>query len=113
MGGADCGGICLPDIIVCPLILCEEGSCENGFANGPDGCPTCACEPDPEPEPCHIGGCSSELCVGPDDPDISICIEQPWTECLALTQCGNFGLEGSCGWEHNDDFIECLATHGL
>jgi hypothetical protein len=117
LGGADCGGVCVPDTDACPdaATLWQQGCplfCENGFATGDDGCLTCSCA-EPEPEPCHVGGCSSELCVGPDDPDISICIFQPWTECLSLTECGNFGTSGSCGWEPNPAYIDCLASHGL
>lgn len=110
-GGADCGGICVD---ACEPVLCEL-FCENGFAKDKEtGCEVCECASDPEPvEDCHVAGCSGELCVGPDGPDVSICIFSPWYTCLSLTSCGNFGPEGACGWEQTPEFVECLESFGL
>jgi eight-cysteine-cluster-containing protein len=84
LGGADCGGVCIVD---------EP-------------------EPEPEPEQCKVAGCSSEMCVPPDGPDFSICIFQPWYACLELTECGNFGDEGACGWQPTPEYLACLASFG-
>ena len=69
-------------------------------------------EPEPEPE-CEVAGCSAELCVGPEGPHFSICIFAPWYECLAHTQCGSFGPEGSCGWEPTPAYVACLESHSM
>lgn len=112
-GGADCGGMCIDEKPACGEVLCAL-FCENGFQTDENGCEICACNPDPEPEPeCHVAGCSAELCVGPEGPDFSICIAQPWTTCLSLTECGNFGAGGSCGWEPNAEYLDCLADFGM
>jgi hypothetical protein len=108
-GGADCGGICV-DGPACDPVLCEL-FCEDGFATDENGCEICSCN-EPPPEECHVAGCSSELCVGPDGPDFSICIFQPWYVCLDQTTCGNFGPDGACGWEQNPEYLECLASFG-
>jgi hypothetical protein len=113
LGGADCGGICVPDPDEpqCQPVLCEL-FCEHGFATDDDGCEVCSCAEPPEPEPCHIGGCNGELCVGPDAPDVSICIALPEAACFPLSTCGNFGPGGECGWEPTDEFIECMSSIG-
>jgi hypothetical protein len=96
----------------CQPVLCAL-FCEHGFETDENGCEVCSCvEPDPEPEPCHVGGCNGELCVGPDDPDVSICIALPWSHCFNQTSCGNFGPDGQCGWEQTDEFAECMAEFG-
>jgi hypothetical protein len=108
--GKFCGGIAgfpCPDGQVCVDDPNDDCDPENGGAD-------CGgvCVPAPEPEPCHVAGCSDELCVGPDGPDASICIAQDWYVCLELTQCGNFGDGGACGWEPNAEFTACMAAHG-
>jgi hypothetical protein len=42
LGGADCGGMCVPDTGGCPPVMCTL-FCANGFKKGPDGCPICSC----------------------------------------------------------------------
>jgi eight-cysteine-cluster-containing protein len=105
-GGADCGGICVPPK-ECEPVACNL-FCEFGFAVDETGCEICECAPDPEQPACHVAGCSGELCVGPDGPDVSICIYQPWYECLELTKCGNYGVDGGCSWDPNEAFQACL-----
>jgi eight-cysteine-cluster-containing protein len=97
----------------CPPVFCTL-FCEHGFVKGDDGCDVCECaEPEPEPGACKVAGCSAELCVAPEGPDFSICIFEPWYECLAHTQCGTFGPEGSCGWEPTPAYVACLESHGM
>jgi hypothetical protein len=109
-GGADCGGICV-DGPECQPVLCEL-FCEHGFQTDEDGCEVCSCNPPPAEDECHTAGCSGELCVGPDGPDFSICIFQAWYVCLDLSTCGNFGPSGSCGWDPNPEYLECLTSFG-
>jgi hypothetical protein len=114
LGGADCGGVCVTDPDpdpACGDVLCAL-FCENGFATDEDGCAICQCAEDPLPEPCHIGGCNGELCVGPDGPDASICIALPEAACFSLSTCGNNGPNGACGWDMNEEFLECMASVG-
>jgi hypothetical protein len=112
-GGADCGGICVPAPDECQPVLCAL-FCEDGFVTDDDGCEICQCaEPEPEPEPCQVGGCNGELCAGPDDPLFSICIALPEAPCYALSSCGNFGAEGSCGWEPTQEFVDCMSSFGI
>lgn len=142
-GGADCGGVCVPEPTECGEVMCalyceygfqtnEQGceicscneapkceplacklDCEHGLAQDENGCDICECADAPTPpEECQVGGCSGELCVGPEGPGISICIYEPWYECLALSKCGNYGEDGACGWKPTAAFKECLAQHG-
>lgn len=113
LGGADCGGICVLDEPEeeCGEVLCAL-FCENGFQTDENGCEICECADEPELEPCHIGGCNGELCVGPDGPDVSICIALPEAACFPLSTCGNNGPNGECGWEMNDEFVECMTNIG-
>ncbi len=109
-GGADCGGMCV-DAPECPPVVCAL-FCEHGFETDENGCEICSCNEPPEEEACHTAGCSGELCVGPDGPDFSICIFQPWYVCLDKSTCGNFGPDGACGWEQTPEYLECLASFG-
>lgn len=98
----------------CPPVSCAL-FCEHGFVTDDDGCEICECaEPEPEPvDECEVAGCSGELCVGPEGPHFSICIFEPWYECLAHTQCGSFGPEGTCGWEPTPAYVACLESHSM
>jgi eight-cysteine-cluster-containing protein len=97
----------------CAEVMCAL-FCEHGFETDEKGCEICKCaEPEPEPTQCVAAGCSGELCVGPEDPPFSICIWQPWYECLAHTQCGAFGPQESCGWEPTPAYTACLESHGM
>ena len=90
-------------------------------ADCPDG-ESCQCLPDPDcpacavcwfgcapkaPTECMVSGCSGEVCAA--ESWNSICIWEPWYECLKLTECGNNGPGGSCGWEPNEEFLDCMA----
>ena len=59
-----------------------------------------------EPAKCMPTGCSGEICA--DMEMMSTCDMEPWYICLELTTCGNFGDDGSCGWEPNVDYLACL-----
>ena len=94
---------------------CIDAECVGG---GPD--PACASNADcpgdllcvngvcvqPPPSECVVSGCSGEICA-PAALD-SICLWEEWYVCLEFTKCGNYGPGGSCGWQDNDAYLECL-----
>lgn len=91
----------------CTFAACEAASdctieekCEDGF-----------CVPDVDNRPpvtCVETGCSGEICS--EEPMDSACVERVEHECLVLTTCGAFGPDGTCGWEQNDAYLDCLAA---
>jgi hypothetical protein len=66
----------------------------------------CGCEAEPA-TPCRVGGCSSQLCVGPGDPDVSTC---EWLEQYACYRTATCELQasGRCGWTATDELRRCL-----
>jgi eight-cysteine-cluster-containing protein len=117
-----CYGYCVepkPEPIPCAADTdCPEGMvCEMGpgFAVpcGPDFCPeptpTGQCVPAPSTE-CKPTGCSGQICA--DSEVFTTCEWKPWYACFALSECGNFGEGGTCGWEENDAFLKCLEENG-
>lgn len=83
----------------------SDGDCQ------PDpSCPMCAvcygeCVPD-ETE-CVQSGCSGEVCS--DKAVYTDCVWLPWFACLEFTSCGTFGDDGACGFDQNDEFLDCVA----
>jgi eight-cysteine-cluster-containing protein len=81
-----------------------------------ESCPMCAvccgqCVPDTTNAKCFVGGCSGQVCS--NDPGvITTCEWKPQYACFKLTQCGAFGPGGTCAWESNPEFEECLASGG-
>ncbi len=62
----------------------------------------------PPPEPaCVTTGCSGEICAS--EQMESDCSWKPEYDCLKLTQCGAFGVNGSCGWKKTTDYVNCVA----
>lgn len=57
--------------------------------------------------PCKIAGCSSELCVGPDDPSLSPCIFRPEYACYRDATCELQG-DGRCGWTQTPELSTCI-----
>jgi len=51
------------DTTACEPVACTL-YCEHGFANGPDGCPVCACRDCAEPGDCTRLDCASPVCTG-------------------------------------------------
>ena len=111
--GQSCGGFAglpCPDGQTCTDDPSDGCDPQNGGADCPG-----VCVPDDggdQPE-CHVAGCSGELCVGPDGPDVSSCIFQPWYTCLQYTSCGNFADAGGCGWEQTPEYVDCLDSFGM
>lgn len=92
---------------------CPKGqhcSVSDGDCQSDPTCPMCdvcygQCVPD-HPQ-CVQSGCSGEVCAS--EPVYTPCVWQDWFACLKLTQCGNFGPNGACGFEPNEAFLACLA----
>ena len=99
-------------------LICDQGACVEPLGcNDPlAGCPAgtvCVegvCVEEEPTSTCIATGCSGEICS--DEPKESGCAEQAWTACLKLTDCGNHGANGACGWELNDDYLTCLEEFG-
>ena len=65
---------------------------------------TTECLP-PKPT-CYVSGCNSEVCS--DQVVVTPCVWKPEFACLKYTRCGNYGPNGSCGWEQNSQYLACL-----
>ena len=57
---------------------------------------------------CVTAGCSSQLCVPKSLSDIiTTCEYRPEYDCLPLSSCGC--NDGTCGWDENQDYLNCLG----
>ena len=57
---------------------------------------------------CRIGGCSGELCIGPDDGGISICVWREEFACYDGATCER-QADGACGWTMTPELTACLG----
>ena len=85
----------------------SDGDCQHDPA-----CPMCdvcygECVPD-QPK-CIQSGCSGEVCAS--EPKFTPCLWQDWFVSLKFTTCGNFGPNGSCGFEPTPEYLDCLAKY--
>ena len=93
-------------------VLCLEEFKDPGGCKWDEQCPEgtwCKegeCVEKPAPEECIISGCSGEICA--PEPMNSICLWQPWYECLAYSECGPYGPDGTCGWHESELFLWCI-----
>jgi eight-cysteine-cluster-containing protein len=96
------------DQMTCQLIdfLCAEGV---PFV---DDC-GCGCVTRPEPvAPCRHGGCSGEVCLGPDEEDVvTPCVVRPEYACLNHTTCEP-QADGACGFTETPLYKSCLDGVG-
>lgn len=109
----------------CDMACWEEGHCVKGCytdADCPDGfkCDVLKCGDAKCPGPyecvpaqpqCFQSGCSGEVCS--TEIVYTPCWYLEWFECLAFTKCGNFGPDGSCGFDRTPEFVKCLSKYGL
>ena len=51
------------------------------------------------------------LCADKDI--ITTCEYLPYYSCYSLSECGNFGAGGTCGWKQTTAFTSCMAQHGM
>jgi hypothetical protein len=113
--------------VVCTLKLC---ACDYSAASGreyvaesPEACQTVrfACEPGEQAffddcgcgcesgaTGCKVGGCSSQLCLDANGPDVASTCE--WTEAYACYRTATCEpqQDGACGWTETDELRECL-----
>ena len=57
---------------------------------------------------CKVGGCSSQLCLDANGPDVASTCE--WTkayECYKTATCEP-QQDGGCGWTQTDELRKCL-----
>lgn len=57
---------------------------------------------------CVQSGCSGEVCA--DEAVYTTCIWKAWFDCLQYTQCDGFGPGGSCGFDQNQEFLDCILS---
>lgn len=62
-----------------------------------------------EPNDCRVGGCSGQLCIGPDDPGFSTCEWREEYACYRTAECRR-QADGACGWTPTPELRACL--HG-
>jgi len=56
---------------------------------------------------CVVAGCSSHLCLPEELSDVvTTCEYLSEYDCLPLSTCGCY--EGECGWEENQEYLNCL-----
>lgn len=112
-GDALAEGQCVPeaqcDTVIDCMGLVVEASCDGAWRCVES---QCQFECGHEIPTCHVGGCSGQLCT-PLEGMATTCEYLDWYECFQYSTCGNFTPDGSCGWEANQVYVDCLATHGL
>ena len=61
---------------------------------------------------CVIGGCSGQVCTTEERAEglVTTCEYREEYSCLKLSNCGFFN--GECGWEQNDEYLECMDGVG-
>lgn len=118
-----CYGACVdPFTCEAPAGTCSYG--DETYREGDrfpasDGCNTCTCGPDGDigctekacVPTCRVGGCSGQLCIGPDDPGFSTCDWRPEYACYHNATCERQD-DGGCGWTRTDEFKRCLDEAG-
>jgi len=93
----DCEG--LPHVTCEGTWQCTQGLCEW----------RCNEQPQNPQNPCIEGGCFGEICSS--EPAYSPCVPKTWFDCLILTECGQFGKDGTCAFKPTPDFLDCLQKN--
>lgn len=61
---------------------------------------------------CVVGGCSSQLCIDPNqDPGVSTCEYREIYACYQTAECTRQNT-GKCGWTETTELKACLTTEG-
>lgn len=68
-------------------------------------------EPDPGAA-CAPTGCSGEVCAPVGSEVFTTCQYLPEYACFAHTTCGPFGPDGTCAWDLNDAWQDCIDGLG-
>ena len=120
--------VCLPtattcdDPVQCLVDPCQVSSCDvkgatctanycggcNAIWTDPNGTQVCLPTPTVEP-PCKIGGCSAELCIGPNDSGVSSCIARKEYACYHSARCEP-QARGLCGWTQTPELSACIEA---
>jgi hypothetical protein len=84
--------------------------CVKGQEAFSDAC-GCGCKPvrPPVDPACKIGGCSGQLCIGPNDSGISTCIWRDEYACYRTATCEP-QARGRCGWTQTPELNACIAA---
>jgi eight-cysteine-cluster-containing protein len=62
----------------------------------------------PEPtDQCKPTGCSGQICSAMDIN--TTCEWLPFYACFHDANCGPYGLDGACAWEHTEELSACLG----
>lgn len=64
----------------------------------------------PTPAPCHVGGCSGQVCSDREDV-ITTCEWRPQYACYRSATCAR-QTNGQCGWTQTTALTQCLASGG-
>ena len=95
-----------PEACATVRFLCEEGR-EAFFDDC--GC-GCVVQRATVVEPCRLGGCSSQLCLGPEDEDVvTTCEFRPEYACYRTATCEPQS-DGACGWTPTDELKACIEA---
>lgn len=94
----------------------QFGVCERAAADGACGWkPTPELQncidaggPEPEPEPCVVGGCSGTLCAEPGDETNTTCEWSPAYACYGSVGICERDAQGACGWRPTPELEACL-----
>lgn len=73
--------------------------------------PDTSSSPPPATSKCKIGGCSGELCLDSNTPDVvSICLYRPESVCYTSARC-EVQPNGHCAWTSTSEFQACLSQY--
>ena len=68
----------------------------------------CAAPPEPELPPCHVGGCSGQVCSAREGV-ITTCEFKAEYACYRAASCERQD-NGKCGWTQTDQLTSCIAN---
>lgn len=114
-GATDRPGVCetIPNICtreVRPVCGCDGETYTNACNAAARGISVASEGPCEVPSDCRRAGCSGELCVGPDEPGVSICLWRPVYACYDGATCER-QADGRCGFTPTAELTACIDSH--